>query len=112
MEHIFIELNEGKGRSDFLEHKVMRQSILGFLPNEWLTLTVDIMLTDQQRIVHRQPEPALECRDTADQQRIIHRPPQPALQCRDAADEQLCVICMDQMKTSGVLHGETYMTIF
>ena len=69
----------------------MEESNFGFVKDGWLTLTVDVTLKDQRQTVHRRPELDDE---------FTH-----------AADQQLCVVCMDQMQTSGVLHGQTYVNV-
>ena len=69
----------------------MEENDFGFVKNGWFTLTADITLEDQQGDNHQNPESDVE-----------HA---------NAADGPMCIICMDQEQTSGVLHGETYMTI-
>ena len=70
----------------------MQDGNFGCLKDGWLTLTVDIALTDHQ--------------STA-----VHQHPEPAARSANTAGGPLCVICIDKVQTSGVLHGETYMIV-
>lgn len=88
LEYTYQDFNEGRGWFEFLAQHAMQDGNFGCLKDGWLTLTVDIALTDL---------------DSA----AVHQHPEPAARSANTAGGPLCVICIDKVQTSGVLHGET-----